>query len=107
MILGVCQGLAGRLGLPAWVVRAFSLLLLLTLGWPVLVGYLILGLVLPPEPEAGRTVVDDGARLAAAARGVRDRARDLEARITRMESRVTSKEFDFDRRLGAAGHGNN
>ncbi|WP_300164637.1 PspC domain-containing protein [Solidesulfovibrio sp.] len=103
LLLGVCRGLAGRLGLPVWVVRAFAVLLFLVAGWAVAAGYLVLGLVMRPGPEPGRVTVDDGETLAAAAREVRERARDLEARVGRMESHVTSREFDFDRRLAASG----
>ena len=98
MLLGVCRGLADWLGLPAWLVRAFAIVLFLTVGWPVLVGYLACGLLLRAAPagEAGC----DPRPVRQAAHGLSDRIKRLDARIARMESHVTSREFDFDRRLG-------
>jgi phage shock protein C len=82
-------------------------------GWPALVIYLACALLLRPEPAdiptATPTTATAGERpavhLEQTARDVRDRTRDLEARIGRLESHVTSKEYDFDRRLGADGRG--
>jgi phage shock protein C len=99
-MLGVCRGLADYLGLPAWAVRAFAVVLFLTLGWWVLVGYLACGLLLRPA-LAGEGNGDAAERpVFRAARRLADRAKDLDARLARMESHVTSREFDFDRRLG-------
>jgi len=99
-MLGVCRGLADYLGLPTWVVRAFAVLLFVTLGWPVLAVYLGCGLFFRPEPEARRSAGASGYSFRAAAQDLADRAGRLDARIARMESHVTSREFDFDRRLG-------
>lgn len=98
-MLGVCQGLADYLGLPAWVVRAFAVLLFVVLGWPVLAVYLGCGLLFRPEPEARRSASASGPSLHVAARELVDRAARLDERLARMESHVTSREFDFDRRL--------
>lgn len=107
---GGFQWLSGWLGLPLWVVVAFFVVLFLTIGWPALVIYLACALLLRPEPQPkplygeSRTASQDrGIRLDQEARDVRDRTRDLDARIGRLESHVTSKEFDFDRRLSAPG----
>ena len=113
MVTGGFSWLAGWLGLPTWVVLAFFVALFLTIGWPALVIYLACALLLRPEPAevptAAPTTATAGERpaihLEQAARDVRDRTRDLEARIGRLESHVTSKEYDFDRRLGADGRG--
>ena len=113
MVTGGFYWLAGWLGLPTWVVLAFFVVLFLTIGWPALVIYLACALLLRPEPAdvptAAPTTATAGerpaVRLEQAARDVRDRTRDLEARIGRLESHVTSKEYDFDRRLGANGRG--
>lgn len=103
LVTGGFAWLAGWLGLPTWVVLAFFVVLFLTVGWPALIIYLACALLLRPELQyAGepRTIDVTGVRLDAQAHTVRDRAQDLEARIGRLESHVTSKEFDFDRRLG-------
>ena len=102
-LLGVCRGLAGRLRLPVWVVRAFALVLLVALGWPVLVVYLACGLLLPQEPAAGGGDGTGEGPLTRSARRLVRRAGDLDTRIARMESHVSSREFDFDRRLRANG----
>jgi phage shock protein C len=110
LISGGFYWLAGWLGLPTWVVLAFFVVLFLTIGWPALIIYLACALLLrPEEPQyaAPATSEAPGVRLDLdrEARDVRDRTRDIEARIGRLESHVTSKEFDFDRRLGEAGGG--
>jgi len=102
-LLGVCRGLADRLGLPVWVARAFAMALLVTLGWPVLVVYIACGLLLPLGPQRGASGRDAARPLTRAARRMARRAADLDARIARAESHVTSREFDFDRRLGGTG----
>ncbi len=108
LLSGGCRFTAGWLGLPTWVVLAFFIILFLTIGWPALLIYLACAVLL--RPAAGYDAPSGYAASAAApgmdfgraARDVRDRAQDLEARIARMESHVTSREFDFDRRLAAS-----
>ncbi len=108
-IFGGCRFTAGWLGLPTWVVLAFFILLFVTIGWPALLIYLACAVLLRPAPgydaPSGHAASDaaPGLDLGRAAQDVRDRARTLEARIARMESHVTSHEFDFDRRLAASG----
>ncbi len=104
-LLGVCRGLAGQLRLPAWVIRAFAVALLVTLGWPVLVVYIACGLLLPLESADGGGNGAGEGPLTRSARRLARRAGDLDARIARMESHVSSREFDFDRRLRATGNG--
>lgn len=50
IILGVCAGLADHFGLYAWVVRILAIVALSLMTMPVLVAYLILGLLLPERP---------------------------------------------------------
>lgn len=95
MALGVCRGLAEYLGLPVLVVRAFVVVLFVVSGFVAVLGYLACGLLLRLEP------LDDAPSgwLRREAGGMSRRASDLDARIARMESHVTSREYDFDRRL--------
>lgn len=102
LVTGGFRWLACWLGLPTWVVVAFFVVLLVTVGWPALIIYLACALLLRPEPETGptpQTIDVTGVRLDEEARDVRDRTRDLDTRIGRLEDHVTSHEFDFDRRL--------
>ena len=95
LALGVCRGLAEYLGLPALVVRAFTVALFVVTGWVAVLGYLACGLLLRLEPLGE----EPAGRLRREADGLTRRARDLDERIARMESHVTSREYDFDRRL--------
>lgn len=108
---GGCRFTAGWLGLPTWVVLAFFIILFLTIGWPALLIYLACAVLLRPAsgydapsgaPGYAAPGAAPGMDFGRAARDVRDRAQDIEVRIARMESHVTSREFDFDRRLAAS-----
>jgi phage shock protein C len=102
LLSGGCRWTAGQLGLPTWVVLAFFMVLFLTIGWPALVIYLACALLLRPQADTGPAADAPLYDLPREASDIRDRTRDLEARIARMESHVTSREFDFDRRLADA-----
>ncbi|MHC1790436.1 PspC domain-containing protein [Solidesulfovibrio sp.] len=95
MALGVCRGLAEYLGLPVLVVRAFTVVVFVTTGFVAVLGYLACGVLMRLEP------LDEAPSggLHRAAGDIARRAGDLDARIARMESHVTSREYDFDRRL--------
>jgi len=95
LALGVCRGLAEYLGLPTLVVRAFTVALFVATGFVAVLCYLAAGLLLRLEPVGG----ESSDRLRPEAERLSRRARELDARIARMESHVTSREYDFDRRL--------
>jgi len=95
MALGVCRGLAVYLGLPVLVVRAFAVVLFVATGWPAVLGYLAGAVFLRLEPVGDET----SGRLRREVGSLSRRARNLDARIAQMESHVTSREYDFDRRL--------
>ena len=99
LALGVCRGLADYLGLPRWVVRAFVIVLFVSTGFTAAILYFAAALVVPLAPETGVTQDIDTGRLARAAADVSRRFKDLDARLSRLESHVTSREYDFDRRL--------
>ena len=97
LALGVCRGLADYLGLPRWVVRAFVIVLFVSTGFTAAILYFAAAFIVPLAPETGQDA--DTGRLARAAADVSRRFKDLDARLSRLESHVTSREYDFDRRL--------
>ncbi|MFP5259012.1 MAG: envelope stress response membrane protein PspC [Acidobacteriota bacterium] len=107
VILGVCKGLAAFLDVPVSAMRLAVLVLTPFTGfWPMVAAYLIAGFVIKPEPvlapdsDEERAFYDDyvTSRKNALAR-VKRRFEQLERRVRRLEDHVTSREYDFDRRL--------
>lgn len=106
-IMGVCRGLAEHFGISVFWLRFFTVLLAVFTGfWPVVFLYLIAGAFMKPEPVApfeeegekqfyteytsSRTMAMDR---------LKRKFEDLDKRIRKMEDRVTSREFDWDRRF--------
>ena len=107
LILGVCKGLAAFLDVPVGAVRLAVVVLSPFTGlWPMIAAYLIAGFVIKPEPvlspdsDEERAFYDDYvvSRKNALAR-VKRRFEQLERRVRRLVDHVTSREYDFDRRL--------
>ena len=107
LVLGVCKGLARFLDVPVFGMRAAVVVLTLFTGiWPMVAAYLVAGFVLKPEPaltpdsDEERAFYDDYvASRTHAIRRVKNRFDRLDRRIRRLEDHVTSREYDFDRRL--------
>jgi phage shock protein C len=108
VIFGVCRGLAGHFDFSLFWVRVIALGLIVFTGvWPGVVLYILAALLMKPEPILPVSSPEErefcdryaGARHEAAHR-LRRRYDTLEGRIRRMEDVVTSREFDWDRRLG-------
>ena len=107
VLFGVCRGLADYFDLNVAWIRILAVLLLVMTGlWPMTGIYLIAALMMKPEPV--RPIRNDDEREfyhsyvhspEGAAQRIRRRARDLERRISRLEDSVTSREFDWDRRI--------
>ena len=105
--LGVCKGLADYFDLPLFWVRTFAVLLILFTGlWPGLALYFIAALVMRLEPVvapssgAEREFYDSYSRSRSdAVSRIRDKFERLERRLRRMEDRVTSKEWQWERRM--------
>jgi len=107
VLFGVCQGIADYFDLKVVWIRVLAVLLLIVSGlWPMTGIYLIAALIMRPEPV--RPICDDDEREfyhsyvhspEGAAQRIRRRAGDLERRIRRLEDSVTSREFDWDRRI--------
>ena len=108
---GVCAGIAKYLGVEPWIIRvAFVAIVLLGGGWIPLIVYIVLIFVLDPEPtyasdwddpdeeEAKRspyTAIRSSPRLGL--RVVSADVRELELRLRRMESYVTSPKYNLDK----------
>ncbi|WP_461209188.1 envelope stress response membrane protein PspC [Desulfocurvus sp. DL9XJH121] len=105
--LGVCSGLAGYFDVPVFWVRFGAVLLILFTGlWPGLALYFIAALVMrlepvvPPASATEREFYDSYARSRSDALArIRDKFDRLERRIRRMEDKVTSKDWQWERRM--------
>jgi phage shock protein C len=107
VLFGVCRGLADYFDLKVVWIRMLAVVLLIMTGlWPMTGIYLVAALVMKPEPV--RPIHNDDEREfyhsyvhspEGAAQRIRRRAQDLERRIRRLEDSVTSREFDWDRRI--------
>ena len=107
VLFGVCRGVADYFDLNVTWIRILVVVLLVVTGlWPVAGIYLIAALMMKPAPV--RPISSDDEREfyhsyvhspEGAAQRIRRRARDLERRIRRLEDSVTSREFDWDRRI--------
>ena len=105
--LGVCRGLAEYFDFSVTWIRIFVVLILVVTGiWPVLGIYLVAALIMKPEPVRPFKSVDErefydsyATSRESAAQRIKRRYHNLERRIRRLEDTVTSREFDWDRRM--------
>jgi phage shock protein C len=108
-IFGVCRGLAGHFDFSIFWVRFVAVIVLVFSGlWPAMILYILAALIMKPEPvvplssaEEQRFYDDYTSSRHAAAQGLKRRYDGLDRRIRRMEDLVTSREYDWERRLGA------
>ena len=107
LVLGVCRGIAEYFDFSVFWARAIVLILLFFSGlWPIMALYFIAALLMKPEPVISIESDDQQefynsyiySRKGAVDR-LKRRYENLERRIQRMEHTVTTKEFDWDRRL--------
>lgn len=103
-IAGVCAGIADYLGVEPLPVRLAAALCLVFFFVPVLVAYAVFALVLKPKPAALFASADEEAFWRTVRtgpgevlHGLRGRFRTLDRRVGRMETLVTSDEFDLRR----------
>lgn len=107
VILGVCRGVAEYFDFSVFWTRAIAFVLLVFSGfWPVLGLYFVAALIMKPAPampiktEEEEEFYDSYVRSRhGAVDRLKKRYENLELRIQRMEHAVTSKEFDWERRL--------
>jgi phage shock protein C len=107
MIFGICQGLADYLNLKVLWVRIIAVTILIFTGiWPIVILYLAAALLMRPEPILPLETEDaqefynsyTSSRSLALSR-LKRTFDSLDQRIQRMESAVTDREYDWDRRL--------
>ena len=106
-IFGVCRGIAEHMDAPVGVIRVLTVLGAIFTGfWLVVGAYLILALVLKPEPvlpiesEADAEFYNSYAVSPDMAVQRLKRIYDgLDRRIQRMEGIVTARDYDWERRL--------
>lgn len=107
VILGVCKGIAQYFDFSVLWTRAIAIILLLVTGfWPITILYFIAALLMKPEPVVPIQSSEDEefydsyihSRKRAIDR-LKRRFDHLDRRIQRMEHTVTSREFDWEKRL--------
>lgn len=107
VLLGVCKGLARHFDVPVNLMRAVVLVLCFITGiWPVGLIYLIAAMIMRVEPvlpfanEDERTFYDSYASSRTGALQRMKRSFDnLDRRLRRMEDVVTSRDFEWERRM--------
>lgn len=107
-LLGVCRGIGDSRGInPGWLRLGFVIFFVLT-GWlPALLVYILVALMLKPEPalppadDTEREFYDSYATSRTQALQRMKRLFDeLDRRTRRLESAVTSTEYNWERKLG-------
>ncbi len=106
-IFGVCRGLAEHFDFSVFWVRFLAVALLIISGlWPAMILYILAALIMKPEPALPISSPDEqqfydvytSSRHEAAQR-LKRRYDGMEKRIRRMEDVVTSREYNWERRL--------
>ena len=106
-ILGVCKGLADYFDFSVSGMRVIALALLIFSGvWPMIIVYFVAALLMKPEPVLPLNTEEEQEfynSYASSRRMALHRLKrtydNLDRRIQRIESIVTSREYDWDRRL--------
>jgi len=107
IILGVCRGVAGYLNISVFWIRAIAIILFICTGfWPIVGIYVLAALLMksdPAEPVGSGSQHKANSRYSCdrnnAATRLKRKWKHLEKRIRRMEDKVTSREFDWNRRF--------
>jgi phage shock protein C len=106
-ILGVCKGLAEYFDFSVFGMRVIAVALLLFSGvWPMVIVYFVAALLMKPEPilpletEGEQEFYNSYANSRRMAlRRLKRTYDNLDRRIQRIESIVTSRDYDWERRL--------
>jgi len=106
VIFGVCAGIADYLGIGTGLVRLLAITSMIFFFPVTVMAYLALAIFLPPRPQSlfrdadeevfWRSVTDAPDKTFGA---VRQKFRDLDSRLQRMEQRITAEEFDLRRQF--------
>jgi phage shock protein C len=98
VLLGVCKGLADYFDFSVYWVRAILIICLILSGfWPIMGLYFLAALIMKPEPAI--PVMSEAEKGSGAIERLIRRHEKIEHRLRRMEDTVTTKEYDWDRRL--------
>jgi phage shock protein C len=109
IIFGVCRGLAEYMNVSVFWTRVVALALLLLSGlWPILGLYILGAVLMKPEPvvplendqdrEFYNSYTSSRTMALQRLKGAFDH---LDRRVQRMENVVTSREYDWERRLNS------
>jgi phage shock protein C len=109
LIMGVCKGVAQYFDFSVFWMRAIAVALLVFSGiWPMLIVYIVAALLMKPEPVLPLETEEEqdfyNAYTTSRSMALRRLKRifdHLDRRIQRMESTVTTREYDWDRRFKA------
>ena len=109
LIVGVCKGVAQYFDFSVFWMRAITVVLLIVSGiWPMLIVYVVAALlmklepVLPLETEEEQDFYNSYTTSRSMALRRLKRIYDhLDRRIQRLESTVTTREYDWERRFNA------
>ena len=107
VFLGVCKGIANALELNVSLLRAGLVIVFIFSGfWPVIGVYLVAAFFMKPEPikplasEEEQMFYDSYVNSPRrAAQRVKRKFTELERRIQKLESEVTTKEYDWEQRF--------
>ncbi|HEX7339624.1 MAG TPA: envelope stress response membrane protein PspC [Rhodanobacteraceae bacterium] len=105
-LMGVCAGVADYFGWNVTFIRILAVIALLWFNFFTLIVYITLGLLLPPKPERLYDWDADEAYWQSVRRSanetfrdVRQRFRETDSRLARMEGYVTSGRYDLERQF--------
>lgn len=107
LVFGVCKGIADSRGFSVTITRILALaILIFSAIVPFVIGYIILAIVLKPEPiprledwERDESEITPSQSRGEALRSLKNTFDRLDNRVRQMESRVTEKDFDWEQRL--------
>lgn len=111
VIVGVCRGLAEHFDFSVfWMRIIFVVAMVFTGFWPAVAGYVLAALLMKPEPLLPPANVEEeefyrsytGSRSMAVQR-LKRTFDSLDRRIQRIESIVTTRGYDWDKRLDETG----
>ena len=106
ILFGVCAGIADYFGVRPWVVRGLVIIAMLMFPPPTLLAYVITAMVVPRAPEKLYKTDEEqsfwrGVRVDPSRKfsELRHRFRELEVRLRKMETYVTSEGYRVNREI--------
>jgi phage shock protein C len=110
-IFGVCRGIADFAEISVFWVRLLAVIgFIFTAGWPLVIVYIVAAIFMKPAPAIEIKSDADwefhcaySADRAMALKRLKRKFENMDRRTRRIESIVTDREFDWDRRFRAEG----